>query len=309
MKASVVIPSRGGAKRLPLLLSTLAAQTHQDWEAIVVIDGDVDDSASVVAGFSHLPVRSIVFPTNRGRVSALNAGFEAATGDVLIRADDDFELSPGHVAAHVAPHLTGELGVVGLPLNVAPDNAYMKVYGAWADQVGRDSARATPPEDRWRLWGGNVSCTRETFHRVGGYDPRYTGYGWEDLDFGYRMSRLGVPIVIEEGANVRHHMAAVNSQIRARRAYESGLARRIFESIHGAGSSGAAVPTRHGAWNRLVLGSAGLLTPPRLATSTALIDRVLPALPRSIGRKLTALAVESAAVAGFRADRSGADTP
>ena len=231
MKASVVIPSRGGAKRLPLLLSTLAAQTHQDWEAIVVIDGDVDDSASVVAGFSHLPVRSIVFPTNRGRVSALNAGFEAATGDVLIRADDDFELSPGHVAAHVAPHLTGELGVVGLPLNVAPDNAYMKVYGAWADQVGRDSARATPPEDRWRLWGGNVSCTRETFHRVGGYDPRYTGYGWEDLDFGYRMSRLGVPIVIEEGANVRHHMAAVNSQIRARRAYESGLARRIFESI------------------------------------------------------------------------------
>ncbi|MGA4507736.1 glycosyltransferase family 2 protein [Propionibacteriaceae bacterium G1746] len=301
MKASVVIPSRGGAARLPLLLNSLAAQTHPGWEAVVVIDGDIDGSEEVVAEYDHLPVRCIVLPENRGRVTALNTGFAAASGDVLIRADDDFELAPGHIAAHVAPHTQGRVGVVGLPINVAPDNAYMRAYGTWADQTGRESARTTPAGDRWRLWGGNVSCTRADFDAVGGYDDRYRGYGWEDLDFGYRLAQLGVPIELVEGANVRHHMASVTTRIRARRAWDSGSARARFEWIHGAGSSGAAVPADDSAWNRLVRGWAGALTPSLLDATTGLVDAALPVLPRPVGRKLVALSVEAGAMAGFRA--------
>ena len=117
--ASVIIPSRGGAQRLPTLLSALAAQDDHSWEAIVVIDGDVDDSASVVARYDRqLPVRCIVFPENRGRVAALNAGFEAARGDVLIRCDDDMEPRPDYVAQHRRAHRGDRCGAVGLPLNV-----------------------------------------------------------------------------------------------------------------------------------------------------------------------------------------------
>ena len=47
-----------------------------------------------------------------GRVTALNTGFDAATGDVLIRCDDDFEPSPGHVAAHVTAQLAAHHGEV-----------------------------------------------------------------------------------------------------------------------------------------------------------------------------------------------------
>ena len=173
------------------MLTALAAQTHPDWDAIVVIDGDIDNSEAVVARYAHLPIRSVVFPENRGRVAALNAGFAAAVGDVLIRCDDDFEPAPGHVAAHVTPHEQEECGVVGLPVNVAPPSAYMRAYGSDADRRGHQDACATPPGLRWRLWGGNVSVTREVYDRVGGYDPRYRGYGWEDVDFGFRLHRLG----------------------------------------------------------------------------------------------------------------------
>ncbi|MGJ6980373.1 glycosyltransferase family 2 protein [Aestuariimicrobium soli] len=303
-----MVPSRGGARRLPLLLATLAAQTHPDWEAVVVLDGDVDGSESVVRRFADvhddLAVRTVVFPENRGRVAALNAGFAEATGDVLIRADDDFELSPGHVAAHVAPHeaaaARGErVGVVGLPENVAPDNAYARAYGAWADQTGRANARATPPDERWRLWGGNVSCTREVYVELGGYDARYRGYGWEDLDFGYRLRALGIPIELADGATVRHHLASVTTAIRARRAWDSGAARARFEQIHGPGSSGRAVPLGDDPWNRLVRASANRLDERRLDRWTATVDRMLPVVPRPVGRKLVAWAVESAAVAGF----------
>lgn len=299
---SVVIPSRGGAERLPRLLTSLAAQTQPDWEAIVVIDGDIDASAQVVARYAHLPVTSIVFPVNRGRVAALNAGFAAARGKILVRADDDFELSPQHLAAFVETHADHECGAVGIPRNVAPGNAYMRCYGQNADARGRAGAYQTPAAQRWRLWGGNVSVPRDLYDRVGGYDARYHGYGWEDLDFGYRLHQLGVPIEIVPGAEVRHHLAAITTSIRVLRAYDSGRARGTFDSIHGVGASGPARPAEDTTWNRLVARLASILSRRRSAQLAAVIDTVLPALPRLAGRKLVAAAVEAAAVAGYRQD-------
>lgn len=299
-KASIVIPSRGGAERLPRLLTALAAQTHPDWEAIVVIDGDVDNSEAVVARYAHLPIRSIVFPENRGRVAALNAGFTEATGDVLIRLDDDFEPGPGHVAAHVAPHLQQDCGVIGLPVNVAPPSPYLRAYGADADRRGRRNAYAMASELRWRLWGGNVSVTREVYDRVGGYDPRYQGYGWEDVDFGYRLLQLGVPIVLAADAEARHHMASVTTAIRVQRAFASGRARWTFDTIHGVGTSGPARPDDSSAWNRLVNQLADRLTDERAAALAKAIDAALPLLPRPVGRKAVAAAVEASGVAGYR---------
>ena len=308
-KASIVIPSRGGAERLPRLLTALAAQTHHDWEAIVVIDGDIDNSAAVVAQYSHLPVRSIAFPANRGRVSALNAGFAVATGEVLIRCDDDFEPTPGHVAAHVEPHEERVCGVVGLPVNVAPPSAYMRTYGFDADRRGHAAASAMEPDMRWRLWGGNVSVTRAVYDRVGGYDPRYRGYGWEDVDFGYRLHMLGVPIVIAEGAQARHHMAAVTTVIRTGRAMASGRARWTFDSIHGPGSSGPDGPGDSSAWNRTINQLAAGLTENRSAHLAAVIDILLPMLPAPVARKVVAAVVEASSVVGYRRARDAAMTP
>lgn len=304
-KASIVIPSRGGAQRLPRLLSALAAQTHPDWEAIVVIDGDIDNSEAVVARYAHLPIRSVVFPENRGRVAALNAGFSHAVGDVLIRCDDDFELSPDHVAAHVTPHEQAECGVVGLPLNVAPPSAYMRAYGSDADRRGHQNAYGTPAGLRWRLWGGNVSVTRERYDQVGGYDPRYRGYGWEDVDFGFRLHQLGVPIVLAMDAEALHHLASVTTAIRVRRAFASGRARWTFDSIHGAGASGPARPDYSSAWNRLINRLADHLTDQRSARLATAIDAVLPILPRPMGSKAIGAVVEASSVAGYRVARGG----
>src|SRR5262245_7939172 len=132
--ASIVVPSRGGAHRLPVLFASVRAQTRSDFEVIVVVDGDVDDSASVVAeAASDLPVRAIVFPETRGRAAALNAGFDAAEGTVLIRADDDLELEPDFVDHHVRLHEEQTCGVVAMCRDVFPDTAYARAYGEGAD--------------------------------------------------------------------------------------------------------------------------------------------------------------------------------
>lgn len=300
MKATVVVPTHGGAERLPRLLDSLVAQTHIDWDAIVVIDGDGDGSEAVIARYAHLPVRTIVFPENRGRVAALNAGLAAARGDVLIRADDDFELSPTHVAAHLAPHEEAECGVVGLPRNVGPPSRYMRVYGTPADSRGREEAHAMAPDARWRLWGGNVSIRRSTFERIGEYDTRYRGYGWEDFDFGYRLVMAGVPIVLADDAEVLHHLASTSTEARVRRALASGAARSTFDRIHGVGTSGPARPAPTSRWNRAVGRLSDRLSGPSAGILARGVDTLLPALPDAIGRRAVGMLVEASGAAGYR---------
>lgn len=307
MKATVVIPTHGGAERLPRLLNSLAAQTHTDWDAIVVIDGDRDGSEAVVRRYGHLPVRAIVFPENRGRVAALNAGLSAARGDVLIRADDDFELSPMHVAAHLAPQEQAECGVVGLPRNIGPASRYMRVYGIPADRQGRERARTMAPADRWRLWGGNVSIRRTTFERIGGYDARYRGYGWEDFDFGYRLSQVGVPIVLVDDAEVLHHLASTSTEARVRRALASGAARSTFDSIHGPGVSGPARAVPSSMWNRAVGGMSDRLTARTARILARGVDALLPVIPHAVGRRTVGLLVEASGTAGYRLARATAN--
>lgn len=303
--ASLIIPTRGGAARLPVLFDALRHQSHTDWEAIVVIDGDIDGSADAVARYADLPVRVVAFPENRGRVTALNTGFAAADGDVLIRCDDDFEPSVGHVAAHVAAHETRECGAIGLPLNIAAENAYMRVYGHDADERGRRDAYSARPDERWKLWGGNTSVRRETFAELGGFDSRYRGYGWEDVDFGYRLHRLGLPIELLPDAEVRHHMASVDTATRVDRAYRSGLARQTFDDFHGPAASGRAISAFDSPWNAAVNATAHLVSQHRANLLARSIDRALPILPASIGRKAVALAVEASATAGYRSHSRG----
>lgn len=297
MKASVIIPSRGGAKRLPALLSALAAQTYPEWEAIVVIDGDVDDSESVVAQYSHLPIRSIVFPENRGRVAALNAGHADATGDVLIRCDDDLVPVPEYIERHVARHQGGPVGVVGMCRNAFPDNYYARAYGRAADERHRKSAYHS--DTPWRHWAGNVSVTRETWKKVGTYDPAYRAYGWEDVDYGYRLTQAGIPVVLAPELETEHRAAATTAKVRVLRAFHSGAAYRTFQKLHGDDLLPAAEPTGDSLWERAVR-FAGRRSRKTLLLLASAVDAVGPLLPKPIAEKLIALLVESAGVAGHR---------
>ena len=300
---SVVVPSRGGAGRLPSLLDRLAAQTQSDWEAIVVLDGDVDNSAAVVERCRPtLPVRVVTFPENRGRSAALNAGFDAADGEILVRCDDDLAPKPDFLRRHVEAHRDGPVGVIGMCRNIFPQTPYATAYGRPAYARQRAGAYAAPPEQRWHFWGGNISIDRESWDRVGPYDPDFRAYGWEDVDWGYRLMRAGVPIVVEPGLETDHHIAATTTAGRALRAYYSGSARRRFETKHG---FQVMAPAGRDPWNLAVGAAARLLREQDIGRAGGAVDRLADHLPRRVAEKAVALTVEAGALAGYRRSDAG----
>jgi glycosyltransferase involved in cell wall biosynthesis len=301
--ASIVVPSRGGARRLPVLLSALARQDTDNFEVIVVVDGDVDGSGDVIETIvadRKIRLRSVLFPENRGRSAALNAGASVAVGQILIRCDDDFEPGPDYVSGHIRNHVSEPAGIIGLARNVFPETTYARVYGRLIDVRFRSEAVDTPPERQWRYWGGNVSVPRGLHERIGGYDEGFRTYGWEDVDYGYRLRKAGIPVRIAPELTTDHHIAATTTRIRALRALHSGAAREMFLNKHGAAALTEGVPPATGVWNRLVLAGSMLASERTLRISGAAVDALARLMPVAIAEKLVALTVESAGLAGMR---------
>ena len=268
--AAVIIPSRGGAKILHYQLDALTEQTEKDFQVIVVLDGDIDNSEAVVDRYiaeGKLNLTKIVFEENRGRVAALNAGHRAADADILIRCDDDLQPDPNYVANHLKYHeAPGEHGVIGIYLNQFPDTPYSRVYGNYRDEIG-------------------------------GYDPAYRLYGWEDVDMGYEIAEHGGEIHIAPELATKHYVAATTTAVRALRALHSGSARTIFVRKHGDAAHPA--PNPSGAWGFLVKILARFTTEKTIKTLGDASDKILLKLPAKLAEKLVALQVEAASYAGI----------
>ncbi|MGQ4495864.1 glycosyltransferase family 2 protein [Dermabacteraceae bacterium P13115] len=301
---SVVVPSRGGAATLPRLFDTFAQQNDPNFEVVVVLDGDIDGSRAIVDAEQRFNVSALEFPENRGRVAALNAGFAQARGEILVRCDDDLLLPAGFIAAHRAAHAKAEaegrsVGVVGPTFNVYEDTPYARAYGRGTADAALAHAYAQGPETAWQLWAANCSETRDTFDELGGYDTDYRHYGWEDVDHGYRVHASGREIVVCKDAQADHLGAAPDTLSRALRAYHSGAARHLFLEKHPQSGLKVAKPGP-GIWGRAVGVTARLLNEKRTKALSRVVDALLPLLPAAIGRKMVALTVEAAGLAGNR---------
>lgn len=82
---SVIVPSYNDAELLHGCLAAIAAQSRPADEVIVVDNASDDDTAEVASAAGA----RVVFESRRGILSATAAGFDAATGDLLLRLDAD----------------------------------------------------------------------------------------------------------------------------------------------------------------------------------------------------------------------------
>lgn len=311
--ASVIVPSFRGEQRLPELLERLTVQDFEGtWEVVVALDGEFDGSRAVLAGFEdRLPLRVIASAENRGVVPTLNDAYAAAAGDVLIRCDDDLSPKPDMVRRHVDWHTANAaaLGVIGATRDVFPDTPYARAYGAPANRRSLEAVYRRSADMRWMHWAAHNSVTRETWERVGGFDPRFT-YG-EDSEFGFRLFRDGVHIVVDPALEIEHRGPASSAAVRLPRAFVSWVSRREFESAHpGAhheNARGTSVPAR--LWDAAVgATSAVLRSPAAFARVGRAIDRLPASIPPALRGRLIALGVEAAGRAGYAAARSHPST-
>lgn len=99
---SVMTPARDAAATLPLALASLAAQTMEDWEAVVVDDGSVDGTAEIAAAWGDPRVRVVRLERNRGRGFARQVALDETRGAYVCMLDADDWYYPDKLARQTA---------------------------------------------------------------------------------------------------------------------------------------------------------------------------------------------------------------
>lgn len=163
-----------------------------------------------------------------------NAGVANARAPVILFIDNDTIPTPGLIAEHLAwhrSHPSDEVGVVGhvrwaREVRVTP-------FMHWLDhgiQFDYPSIRGT--EAGWgRFYTANASAKRTFIERVGGFDEERLPYGYEDLDFGLRASKLGFRLLYNRRAEVEH-LSEVDLRFWGRRVRRLARSERAFVAKH-----------------------------------------------------------------------------
>jgi glycosyltransferase involved in cell wall biosynthesis len=104
MQVSVVIPLFNEDESLPELCSWITRVMDQEklsYEVILIDDGSTDNSWEVITQISaaNHAFKGIQFQRNYGKSAALNEGFKAAQGEVVITMDADMHDSPDEIPA------------------------------------------------------------------------------------------------------------------------------------------------------------------------------------------------------------------
>lgn len=105
---SVIVPTYNRPERLQVALSSVQAQTYQDFEIIVVNDGTLDVSEVVAPLNKDGRITTIRHDRNRGLAAARNTGLRAAKGTYIAYLDDDDTYLPDHLETLVTALRSGE---------------------------------------------------------------------------------------------------------------------------------------------------------------------------------------------------------
>lgn len=102
MDVSIVVPLYNEEESLPELcawIERVTGESRLSYEIILVDDGSTDDSWAVVEKLieTNPYIKGIKFQRNYGKSAALNEGFKAAKGDVVITMDADMQDSPDEI--------------------------------------------------------------------------------------------------------------------------------------------------------------------------------------------------------------------
>jgi GT2 family glycosyltransferase len=227
---TVVIPTRD---RWDVLTRTLTALDRQDLggvEAEVVV---VDNGSRAPA--PALPGVRVVVESRPGAAAARNRGVAEAAGRIVLFVGDDcFPADPGFVRGHLAAHPDdGVARAVTGRIEWDPSIERTEAMD-WLERRGHmvdmERLRREPPGPE-TFYTGNVSVARRALLEVAGFDERFSGYGFEDLELALRLADRGVRFEHRPDLGVLHsHVYELDRSLARMEAV--GRGGRLLHAIH-----------------------------------------------------------------------------
>ncbi len=195
MFVSIVIPT---FNRKPILEKCLVALENQvldssvdGYEVIVVDDGSTDGTPAWIKSqtnrFAHV---RLVEQEHGGPAQGRNRGVDHSIGEVIIFIDSDLVVTKSFLTSHIKA-LSRSWKIQG--------NRNSFTYGAVINTANFENPTSEPHKIRDLSWAyfatGNVAIDKNVLELSGLFDEGFRLYGWEDLELGERLRKMGVKLV------------------------------------------------------------------------------------------------------------------
>lgn len=205
MRFSVAIPTYCRAAKLNRCLQALFSQDfdHKNYEIIVVDDGSTDETAQLLKNLvKKSPVHlKILRQENKGQGVARNKAIDEARGEIIVLVGDDIYVAENFLSQHNKSHTQhpeASAAVLGFvtwwpQLEITPLMRFMEQGGAVLGKFGGhqfayDLLEGKDIADYRFFYTANISLKRELLIK-NKFDPWFSGYGWEDIELGYRLQK------------------------------------------------------------------------------------------------------------------------
>lgn len=222
MKISIVI---GAYNQRNVLKKTLDSLFHQtlspELYEIQLVDSSSNDGTDKMIEELRPACRlDYLRVENKGKAAARNAGIKRAAGEIILLTDADMIAELKLLEEHLLAHdKKANACFEGLTIN--PDR---KPY---------INARLRPLQKlKWAYFlTGNLSIRKSTIVEAGLFDENFRGYGWEDIELGYRLHQMNLPLYYLPSA-VNYHEHPVSQEGMVKRKYEMGKSAALFYKKH-----------------------------------------------------------------------------
>lgn len=137
MKLSVIMPVHNEVDTIAAVVERVRAVPLEK-EIILVDDASTDGSSEIITGLERTGLRAIRHAANRGKGAAVRAGFDVASGDVVVVQDADLEYDPNDLVRLIEPIERGEADIVYGVRSLETQKAVMRWgnrFVTWATNV------------------------------------------------------------------------------------------------------------------------------------------------------------------------------
>ncbi len=201
IEVSVIVPARNAARYLGEAVASIHGQTRPPLETIIVDDGSVDGTAALARSFGE-DVRVVSRKPGLGSIGASRRlGVRSARGSALAFLDADDRWEPEWL----------EIGAAALSSEPAPDLVFGRVREFVSpDLCPEEAARLRPLPGcapAYTLCG--MMLRRQTYDRVGDFDPRRAGA--EFTDWFIRAREAGLREVVLDAVTLNRRLHSANT--------------------------------------------------------------------------------------------------
>lgn len=214
-KIEVIIPNYNGfeliEKNIPKVLHVLAA--YPNIEVTIVDDGSRIEEQELLSEYiksinkkNKIQIKLMLFQKNLGFSSNVNRAALESTSDILVLLNTDVYPRKDFLDA-VLPHFKDELLFgVGCMDESIEDKTILRGrgIGEWKSGFILHRKGEVDRTDTFWVSGGSSAFRTDLFKLLGGFDPLYNPFYWEDIDLSYRAQKAGYKILFEPKSVVVH---------------------------------------------------------------------------------------------------------